>query len=207
MMSRAVKPFPKEKLVPGLGYIKSDFVDSDFIGMSDAISHKIYAPILFKGIEFQDGPEDVKGSICIEYFSFVQGLFPGFKALEGREFHFPIDSEEEGWAESTIYFFCHSTIDVPRIRIRKVEGDILSVSVNFSWEFRRENIGYDDAVEQTLDLDLKIEGVEIKKDLIAERNLTTRSIPEYLQQFFTKRSCENPKIGYQGTLNYQDVVL
>lgn len=201
------RPFPIEKLVPGLGYIKSDFVDSDFIGMSDAISHKIYAPILFKDIEFEDGPENIEGSICIEYVSFVQGLFPGFKALEGREFQFPIDSDDDGWAESTIYFFCHSTIDVPKIKIRKVEGEILSVSVTFSWEFRRENIGYNDAVEQTLELDLKIEGVEIKKDLVEERNLTTRSIPQYLQQFFTKRTSEAPKIGYQGALIYQDVVL
>jgi hypothetical protein len=130
----AVNPFPIDKLVPQSGVIRSSFVDIEFLGPPDGLSHEIeirLKPFQLPLIEDGD-PEDVETvetSIRLDYITLIEGRFPGFKALEGREFTFPVNPEP-GYIEGSVYMYnMHNDVDVTKIIFGKVSGNHISATI------------------------------------------------------------------------------
>jgi hypothetical protein len=196
-----MNPFPADKLVPQVAVIRSSFVDCELLGPPDGLSHEI--EIRLKSfqlplIEESEDVETVETSIRLDYITLIEGRFPGFKALQGREFTFPINPEP-GYIEGSVYMYgMHNDVDVTRIIFGKVSGNHISATIVADFDLRAPEYGYDRLTQYPLEVQLEIEGVLVNREIITRNMLKAFQVPKYLKQIFQRVPLEIPRITKEG---------
>lgn len=204
-----MRPFPTDKLVPREAIIRSSFVDIDLLGCGEGLSHEIEILLEPFSLEIPGKPEDVERvetSIRLDYMTLVEGRFPGFKALEEKEFTFPINPEP-GYIDGSVYMYgMHNDVDVTKIIFGKVSGNHISATIIANFDLGTSEYGYGRLIQHAIQVQLKIEGLLVSKEILARNLLTVLQMPRYLKQFFERVPLEIPRITREG-LVFHKVLL